>query len=216
MAGKLELNKVVNIEPLREVIARPIERQWYGRWFRMLYKDQPEVLRKYKVTVKFSDIEVAEWYDTIQAVLGLDQRKPLRDEAFGSLAGLDNYPEMIDLQKVKEQEDQQKEMQAKQMEVMGQQAAMGGGPPGMGGAGGPPGGGAGAKLPEGMRPGDQDSPSGPGDRPGGPPAAAGGASSRQQMRNANQPGGLKPGKQGKAGKLPGGSRSLGRGGGRDR
>ena len=209
MAGKLELNRVVNIEPIRSIIARPIERQWYNRWFRLLYRDDPKILKTYTIKVKFSNIEVAEWYDTVQAVLALDQRKPLRDEALGSLIGLDRYPSMVDLEKVEQQEQEEKDMKQQQMAMQQQamQMKMGGGMPGQGG---PPGaGGPMQQPPEGMRPGDVDKPSGPGDAPGkqGPP---GGASPAQQYKNANQPGGLKPGKQGKAGKMPGGSRSFGR------
>ena len=64
---------------------------------------------------------------------------------------------------------------------------------------------------EGVRPGDQDSPSGPGDKPGGPPSPGG--ASPDQQRKAFNVGGIRPGKQGKAGKLPGGSRSFNRPGG---
>lgn len=97
MIGKIQLAEATVIEPRRAWIGRAISDQWYQRWFRLLYKDsKPELYKKYKIKMKFSNLNIAEWFDKIQAVNELDSRKQLTDVAYGELAGLDNYTQMVE------------------------------------------------------------------------------------------------------------------------
>lgn len=92
MIGKIQLAKDTVINPMRAIDGRMISEQWYQKWFRLIYKDsKPEIYRKFKITIKFSDLNISEWYDKIQAVNELDSRKQLTDSAYGDLAGIRNY-----------------------------------------------------------------------------------------------------------------------------
>jgi len=96
MIGKIQLTMKTTIEPMREWIGESISNQWYNRWFKLLYKDKPELLKLFKIKLSWDDIHIAEWYDNIEAVLELDARKQLKDNEFGERVGLDNYESMVD------------------------------------------------------------------------------------------------------------------------
>jgi hypothetical protein len=97
MLGKIQLATSTVINPMRAWIGRSISDQWYQRWFRLIYKDKkPELYKKYKIKMSFSDLNIAEWFDRINAVNQLDARGQLSNDAYGELAGLDNYAEMLD------------------------------------------------------------------------------------------------------------------------
>lgn len=95
MIGKIQLATSTVINPMREQIGRQICSQWYGRWFRMLYKGQPE-LEKFRIRLAWSDLRVAEWFDMVAAVNELDGRKTLKDREYGELVGVQNYASKID------------------------------------------------------------------------------------------------------------------------
>ena len=45
MVGKIQLTMRTTIEPMREWIGQTIVNQWYNRWFQLLYKDKPDILK---------------------------------------------------------------------------------------------------------------------------------------------------------------------------
>ena len=96
MIGKIQLTMKTNIEPMRKWIGDMIAQQWYMRWFRLLYKDKPEILEKFRIKLSWTDLHVTEWFDNIEAVMTLDGRQQLKNSEIGELLDLDNYESMVD------------------------------------------------------------------------------------------------------------------------
>ena len=96
MVGKIQLVLRTTIEPMREWIGEEIAKQWYGRWFRYLYADQPELLSKLRIKINWADLHISEWTDSIDGALELDSRKQLKDVKFGDLLGMPDYPTMTE------------------------------------------------------------------------------------------------------------------------
>ena len=97
MIGKILLARDTVINPMREWIGRAISQQWYQRWFKEIYaKTKPELYKQFRIKIVWEDINIEEWFDKIEAVMTLDSRKPLTDEAFGELAGIENYENKVD------------------------------------------------------------------------------------------------------------------------
>ena len=46
--------------------------------------------------MKFEDLNIAEWFDKVEAVNEIDSRKQLTDAEYGKLMGLINYPGMVE------------------------------------------------------------------------------------------------------------------------
>jgi hypothetical protein len=90
MLGKIQLATSTVMNPMRAIDGRMISEQWYQRWFRLIYKDT-DIYKKFKIKMKFSDLNISEWTDKIEAVNALDSRKQLTDEAYGDMAGIANY-----------------------------------------------------------------------------------------------------------------------------
>ena len=96
MIGKIQLAIAVTINPMREWINRSVSPQSYDKWFRIMnYKDK-ELLKKFRVIIKFDDLNIAEWFDKVDAVNEIDSRKQLTDAQYGKLMGLINYPGMVE------------------------------------------------------------------------------------------------------------------------
>ncbi len=96
MIGKIQLAIATVISPMREWIGRTISDQWYDRWFRLIYKDDESLLKKFRIKMVFDDLPITEWFDNVEAALELDSRKQLKDSKFGEIVGLSNYPDMVD------------------------------------------------------------------------------------------------------------------------
>ena len=97
MVGKIQLTMRTVIEPTREWMDKMISDQWYMRWVRELYaKSKPEILDLFRIKLSWSDLHISEWYDNLEAALELDGRQQLKDNEFGPLIGVDNYPSMVD------------------------------------------------------------------------------------------------------------------------
>lgn len=92
MIGKIQLVIAVTINPMRTPFGRMIADQWYMRWLRILH---PEALKLFRIKTVWSDLHIEEWFDRIQAVNDLDSRKQLTDEAYGELAGVENYTNKV-------------------------------------------------------------------------------------------------------------------------
>jgi len=95
MIGKIQLAIATVINPMREWIGRSVSDQWYDRWFRLIYKDNTELLKKFRIKMVFDDLNITEWFDNVEAALELDSRKQLKDSKFGEMMGLQNYPDMV-------------------------------------------------------------------------------------------------------------------------
>jgi len=96
MIGKIQLAIATVISPMREWIGRTISDQWYDRWFRLIYKDDKELLKIFHIKMVFDDLPITEWFDNVEAALELDSRKQLKDSKFGELTGISNYPDMVE------------------------------------------------------------------------------------------------------------------------
>ena len=46
--------------------------------------------------MKFEDLNIAEWFDKVEAVNEIDSRKQLTDAEYGKLMGLINYSGMVE------------------------------------------------------------------------------------------------------------------------
>ena len=96
MIGKIQLAIATTINPMREWINRSVSPQSYDKWFRIMNKDDKELLKKFRVIMKFEDLNIAEWFDKVEAVNEIDSRKQLTDAEYGKLMGLINYPGMVE------------------------------------------------------------------------------------------------------------------------
>ena len=95
MIGKIQLATSTVINPMRESDGRMICQQWYQRWFRLIYKDKPEILEKFRIKMRFEDLKIEEWFDKVEAVNEIESRKELSDNAYGELVGLQNYANKV-------------------------------------------------------------------------------------------------------------------------
>lgn len=96
MIGKIQLAIATTINPMREWINRAISPQSYDKWFRIMNFDDKELLKKFRVIMKFDDLNIAEWFDKVEAVNEMDGRKQLTDAEYGKLLGLINYSGMVE------------------------------------------------------------------------------------------------------------------------
>ncbi len=91
MIGKIDLTIETVMNPLREWLDRTLSPQCYDKWFRQVYQNNDELLKKFRVKMVFDDLHISEWYDKVEAVNELDSRKELEDKAYGELLGIENY-----------------------------------------------------------------------------------------------------------------------------
>lgn len=91
MLGKIQLARETVMNPMREWIGRSFSDQWYMRWFRLIYKDKGDLLKKFRIKMVFNDLQVEQWFDRVEAVNELDSRRQLTDDAYGEMLGLQNY-----------------------------------------------------------------------------------------------------------------------------
>jgi len=96
MIGKIQLAIAVTINPMREWVNRSVSPQTYDKWFRIINRNDEELLKKFRVIIKFDDLNIAEWFDKVEAVNEIDSRKQLTDAQYGKLLGLINYPGMVE------------------------------------------------------------------------------------------------------------------------
>ena len=96
MIGKIQLAIAITINPMREWVNRSVSPQSYDKWFRIMKKDDTELLKKFRIIMKFEDLNIAEWFDKVEAVNEIDSRKQLTDAEYGKLMGLINYPGMVE------------------------------------------------------------------------------------------------------------------------
>lgn len=96
MIGKIQLAIATTINPMREWINRAISPQSYDKWFRIMNFNDEELLKKFRIIMKFEDLNIAEWFDKVEATNEMDSRKQLTDVQYGKLLGLINYPGMVE------------------------------------------------------------------------------------------------------------------------
>ena len=96
MIGKIQLAISTVINPIREQFGRQISSQWYQRWFELLYKDRPELLKIFRIKMGWNDLHIETWFDKIESVNEVDARHQLTHEAYGEMSGIENYVNKID------------------------------------------------------------------------------------------------------------------------
>ncbi len=97
MIGKIQLATSTVINPMRASDGRLFSTQWYQRWFRLIYKNKkPELLKKFRIKMTFTDLRIEEWFDKVEAANLVDGRKQLTDQAYGEFIGVDNYQNKIE------------------------------------------------------------------------------------------------------------------------
>ncbi len=96
MIGKIQLAVATVINPMREWVNRSISPQSYDKWFRIMNQKDEKLLKKFRVIMKFDDLNIAEWFDKVEAINEMDGRKQLTDAEYGKLLGLINYPGMVE------------------------------------------------------------------------------------------------------------------------
>ena len=95
MLGKIQLAMSTVINPVRERIGRQFSPQWYDRWFRLVYKGDPR-LKIFSIKMQFDDLHIEKWFDKIESVNMMDGRQRLKDNAYGDMAGVENYVAKVD------------------------------------------------------------------------------------------------------------------------
>ncbi len=89
----------VVIEPLREQISRMVTKQWYHRWYKLVFSQDPDY-KLYDVKLVFNDFDMAQWYDKINEFRTLNSMYPHTVEAAGEMLGIDNFKDNIDTDKI--------------------------------------------------------------------------------------------------------------------
>ena len=95
MLGKIQLAMSTVINPVRARISRQFSPQWYDRWFRLVYKGDPR-LKIFSIKMQFDDLHIEKWFDKIESVNMMDGRQRLKDNAYGDMAGVENYVAKVD------------------------------------------------------------------------------------------------------------------------
>lgn len=96
MIGKINLAVSTVIEPYRNIISRYLSPQTYDKWFRIIYKKDTELLKKFRVKMTFDNLNIAEWYDKVEAANEIDSRKQLTDKSYGELLGILDYTNKVE------------------------------------------------------------------------------------------------------------------------
>ena len=91
---KVALALQAAISPFRSQIDRVITPQWYGRWFDKFAT--PEQKETFGVRMIFDNIDVAQWYDKVDALVSLNGMVPLKHSALGELLNIPNFTDMVD------------------------------------------------------------------------------------------------------------------------
>ena len=96
LLGILRLFKENVIRLHQNKISKVIDAQWYMKNFRIIYKDNEEVLKNFHIECEFEDIKLESWDDLVESTIKLNQLQKLKATANGKLLGLDNFESMID------------------------------------------------------------------------------------------------------------------------
>ena len=77
-------------------ITKKIDAQWYMKNWRIIYKDNEEVLKNFHIESEFIDYPIESWIDRVPAVIDLNKLHKLKAEANGELLGISNFSTKID------------------------------------------------------------------------------------------------------------------------
>ena len=95
------------VTQLRNSIGEQIASQWYIRNFRILYKDKPEILKKFTIAVEFEEMDLETKTEKVERLILEQQLAPYTDKYIGEELGDKDYENHIDPKK-REEENQQK------------------------------------------------------------------------------------------------------------
>ena len=96
LLGVLRLFKENVIRNHQSKIGKVLDAQWYMKNWRIIYKDNKDVLKNFHVECEFEDIKLESWDDLVSSVVELSKLNPLKAEALGELLGIANYQSKID------------------------------------------------------------------------------------------------------------------------
>jgi hypothetical protein len=77
-------------------ITKKIDAQWYMKNWRIIYKENNDVLKNFHVESEFIDYSIESWIDRVPAVVELSKLRRFTVEAEGELLGIPNYSSKID------------------------------------------------------------------------------------------------------------------------
>lgn len=73
---KIQLTISTIINPMRDTIGDEIARQWYDRIFKILYEDDEEILKLFRVKLTFDDMQVETLRERAEAIQIVESRGP--------------------------------------------------------------------------------------------------------------------------------------------
>ncbi|MEE8383905.1 MAG: hypothetical protein V3R39_03065, partial [Nitrosopumilus sp.] len=99
LLGILRMFSEVEIPRKRLPITRAFTKQHYMPNFKEIYKDQPEILKQFRVEAEFTDVKIDSWADIVSAFLELNKIFRFTADAAGEMLGIENLEGKIDTEK---------------------------------------------------------------------------------------------------------------------
>lgn len=93
---KIQLTISTVINPMREWIGEEIARQWYNRIYKVLYSDNEELLKRFRIKVVFDDLQIETLSERAESLETVERRAPLTHEKAGEILQIDGYEDNID------------------------------------------------------------------------------------------------------------------------
>ena len=93
---KLELMLIAFIQPMRKRYAEQINKQWYERFFNMLYPEGTEEHKLFKVELIFDEIDFSEQEQRIKNFLLLDGRQQIKNSEISDIIGMEDYENIVE------------------------------------------------------------------------------------------------------------------------
>lgn len=94
------------VTQLRNSIGEQIASQWYIRNFRILYKDKPEILKRFTIGVEFEEMDLETKTEKVERLILEQQINPYTNKYIGEELGDKDYENHIDPDKIKQEQEQ--------------------------------------------------------------------------------------------------------------
>lgn len=108
LVGRLLTFMNNNVTQSRTTFGQQLANQWYMPNFRILYKDQQDILEKFYISVRFEEVSLETKEERINRLLLETQLNPYTDEYLGEELEDPDYATHVDEEKRKEQEKMEK------------------------------------------------------------------------------------------------------------
>jgi hypothetical protein len=99
LLGILRMFSEVEIPRKRLPITRAFTKQHYMVNWKEIYKDKPEILKKFRVEAEFTDVKIDSWADIVSAFIELNKIFRFTADAAGEMLGIENLEGKIDTEK---------------------------------------------------------------------------------------------------------------------